>query len=91
MKSFLRGDRQKRSPRRNAVALETENERLRIYRVRPARGESIAHHTHAAGWVEVIVSGSNSAPGSSSWRAAGSANSLTASDAPLEIVELEPK
>jgi len=73
-------------------ALETENDRTRIYRVKLAPGESMPSHTHAAGWIEVTVTG-GSGPGSVVWHAAGSASPLrvVAGSAPLEIVEIEPK
>jgi predicted metal-dependent enzyme (double-stranded beta helix superfamily) len=72
--------------------LETENDRVRIYRVKLAPGESLESHSHNTGWVEVTVTGRNK-PGSSAWHAAGEQHALTvgAADPPLEIVELEPK
>jgi len=72
--------------------LETENDRVRIYRVRLAPGESLESHSHNAGWVEVTVTGPDK-PGSSAWHAAGQQHSLTvgAADPALEVVELELK
>ena len=54
-------------------ALETENDRVRIYRVKLAPGESLTAHTHAAGWVEVTVSG-GAGLGFFAWHAAGHPN-----------------
>ena len=68
--------------------LETENDRVRIYRVRLAAGESLPAHTHAAGWIEVTVTG-GSGPGAYLWHGAGESSPLRGG--PVEIVELEPK
>lgn len=65
--------------------LETENERVRIYRVKIAAGESVPSHTHASGWLEVIVSGAK--PGSPAWHPSG--QNLPLSEG--EVVEIEPK
>jgi hypothetical protein len=72
--------------------LELENDRVRIYRVKLAAGESLASHTHNAGWLEVTVSG-GAGPGAYLWRDASVAGPLKvpAGAAPLEIVEIEPK
>jgi predicted metal-dependent enzyme (double-stranded beta helix superfamily) len=70
--------------------LESENDRVRIYRVKLARGESLPAHTHPAGWVEVTVAG-GAGSGASVWHAAGTTSTLAAADTPLEIVEVEPK
>jgi hypothetical protein len=72
--------------------LELENDRVRIYRVKLAPGESLASHTHPAGWLEVTVSG-GAGPGAYLWRGASDAGPLKvlAGAAALEIVELEPK
>jgi hypothetical protein len=72
--------------------LELENDRVRIYRVKLAAGESLASHTHNAGWLEVTVSG-GAGPGAYLWRDASAAGPLKvpAGAAPLEIVEIEPK
>ena len=67
--------------------LELENDRVRIYRIKLAAGESLASHTHNAGWLEVTVSG-GAGPGTYLWRDASVAGPLKA---PLEIVEIEPK
>jgi quercetin dioxygenase-like cupin family protein len=67
--------------------LELENDRVRIYRVKLAPGESLASHTHTAGWLEVTVSG-GAGPGAYLWHGASDAGPLKA---PLEIVEIEPK
>jgi hypothetical protein len=65
--------------------LETENDRVRIYRVKITAGESLASHTHNSGWVEVVVNGD--VPGRSIWHAAGENRPLAGG----EIVEIEPK
>ena len=68
--------------------LETENDRVRIFRVKLAPGESLESHTHAAGRVEVAVAG-----GAVLWVAGGENHTLKVPDAgrALEIVEIEPK
>jgi quercetin dioxygenase-like cupin family protein len=68
--------------------LETENDRVRIYRVKLAAGESLPTHTHAAGWIEVMVTG-GSGPGAYIWHGGGESSPLKGG--PAEIVELEPK
>jgi hypothetical protein len=70
--------------------LETENERMRIYRVKLDSGESIAAHSHPAGWVEVVVKGA-AGPGPSRWNSAGSSSVMAAGNAALEVVEIEPR
>jgi predicted metal-dependent enzyme (double-stranded beta helix superfamily) len=70
--------------------LETENNRVRIYRVKLGPGESLPAHSHPAGWVEVIITG-GAPPGTSVWHDGGTSANLSASDAPLELVEIEPK
>jgi len=72
--------------------VETENDRVRIYRVKLAPGESLQSHSHGSGWVEVTVGGGAGA-GASVWHAAGDASPFVvgANDKPLEIVEVEPK
>jgi hypothetical protein len=70
--------------------LETENERVRIYRVKLASGESLTSHTHSAGWLGVIVKG-GSGPGTFQWYGPGSPNPIVAGQSELEIVELEPR
>ena len=70
--------------------LETENDRVRIYRVKLNPGESLESHQHAAGFVEVTVTGSRE-PGASAWHATGESATLRAGEQPLELVELELK
>src|SRR5262245_28536192 len=72
--------------------LETENDRVRIYRVKLTPGESVESHSHNAGWAEVTVTGREK-PGSSTWHAAGETHPLTAAAAgpAVELVELELK
>ena len=71
--------------------LELENDRVRIYRLVLASGQSMAGHSHGHGWLGVIVKGGNAA-GSYQWHQAGSKDALTNTGAaPLEIVEVEPK
>ena len=72
--------------------LETENDRVRIYRIKLAIGESLASHVHETGRVEVTVSGPEG-PGASRWVAGGVNHSLQAPAGPpaVEVVEIEPK
>src|SRR5262249_27344480 len=72
--------------------IELDNDRVRVYRVKLGPGESIPSHTHAAGWLEVTVTG-GAGPGSNVWHGAGQTNSLIVQpgSALLEIVEIEPK
>ena len=75
-----------------AHKLESEQDSVRVYRVRLAPGESLAAHRHDAGWVGVTVRG-GSGPGTYRWYAGGSAVPLSvpAGGQALEIVEFEPK
>jgi hypothetical protein len=74
-----------------AHTLEFENNKVRIYRVVIANGQSIAGHSHGHGWLAVVVKGGSGA-GSYAWHPAASVEALTnGAIAPLEIVELEPK
>jgi hypothetical protein len=72
--------------------LETDNDRVRVYRVKLAAGESMESHMHASGRVLVSVTGSDGA-GKWSWVGAGENNPLKVppGGAALEIVEVEPK
>lgn len=72
--------------------LETENDRVRVYRVKLGPEDSMPAHVHAAGWIEIIVKG-GAGPGTFVWHGAGDAGTLkvAAGAGPLEIVELEPK
>jgi hypothetical protein len=71
--------------------LETDNDRVRVYRVKLNAGESMPMHSHAAGWLEVTVTG-GSGPGTTLWHGANESSPLKVSAiAPLEIVEIEPK
>jgi hypothetical protein len=70
--------------------LELENDRVRIYRIRLAPGESLPAHSHSAGWLSVTVSG-GTGPGTYQWHGAGSANTVRAEQTALEVVELEPR
>jgi hypothetical protein len=72
--------------------METENDRVRIYRIRLAAGESMDSHAHTSGRVQVTVTGPAGA-GAWSWVAAGENYPLKAPGvgAALEIVEIEPK
>jgi hypothetical protein len=70
--------------------LETENERVRVYRIKLAPGESLPAHRHSSGWIAVTVAG-GTGPGSFQWYAAGASNPLTAGPSGLEVVELEPR
>ncbi len=70
--------------------LELENDHVRIYRLRLAAGDQQTRHTHHAGWIAVTVSGGLGA-GTVDWHPAGTSNPLSAGQAPLEVVEIEPK
>ncbi len=70
--------------------LETENDRVRIYRIKLAPGESMPSHHHTAGWLAVTVTG-GPGPGSYRWNAGGTDNPVTAGASAVEIVELEPR
>ena len=65
--------------------LETENDRVRIYRVKIAPGESLPTHIHASGWLEVVVNGAK--PGTPTWHPSGQNQPLSEG----EVVEIEPK
>jgi quercetin dioxygenase-like cupin family protein len=71
--------------------LETENERVRIYRIKLATGESMESHSHVSGHVEVTVSGP-AGRGNAVWVAAGENRVIKdpAGNA-MELVEIEPK
>ena len=68
--------------------LELENDRVRIYRVKLAPGESFASHKHAAGWLGVTVAG-GAGPGTYQWHGAGDGNPLNSGQSVFEMVELE--
>jgi len=72
--------------------LETENGRVRVYRIGLAAGESMDSHIHSSGRVLVTVTGPAGA-GAWSWVAAGENHPLKmpAVGAALDIVEVEPK
>lgn len=72
--------------------LETENEKVRIYRVKLEAGEPLESHAHTSGYVEVTVTGPGGA-GSSSWFAGGENHPLKApvTGTSVELVEVEPK
>jgi quercetin dioxygenase-like cupin family protein len=74
-----------------AHTLELENNRVRIYRIVLASGQSIAGHSHGHGWLGVVVKGSTGV-GTYQWHAAGSREAFSnTGTTPLEIVEIEPK
>jgi quercetin dioxygenase-like cupin family protein len=71
--------------------LELENDKVRIYRVVLANGQSMAGHSHGHGWLSVAIKGGE-APGSYRWHPLGSTEALSnPGTSPLELVELEPK
>jgi hypothetical protein len=72
--------------------LDSENERVRIYRVKLAAGESLESHTHATGRVEVSVYGPGGA-GKWAWVAGGENRPVKVpTEGPaVEFVEVEPK
>jgi hypothetical protein len=71
-------------------ALDIDNERVRIYRIRLEPGDSIPVHTHPRPWVSVTIVGPP-APGASAWHEPGEANPIAAGTYPLEVVEIELK
>jgi len=73
-------------------ALERENERVRIYRVKLATGESLESHTHATGRVQVSVAGPDGA-GKWAWIGGGENRPVrvSAEGPAVEFVEVEPK
>jgi hypothetical protein len=73
-----------------AHRLETENHRVRIYRIKLAPGESLPAHRHNGAFLTVTVSG-GAGPGSFEWHNDGAANSIQSGMSALEIVELEPR
>lgn len=74
-----------------AHTLELENDRVRIYRLVLASGQSMAGHSHGHGWLGVVVKGS-SGVGTFQWHPSGSRDALSNTGTlPLEIVEVEPK
>jgi quercetin dioxygenase-like cupin family protein len=72
--------------------LEIENERVRIYRVKLAAGESLESHTHATGRVQVAVAGPGGA-GGWAWIGGGENRPVRVPPAgpAVEFVEVEPK
>jgi hypothetical protein len=72
--------------------LESEQDSVRVYRVTLGPGESLASHTHAAGWMAVTIRGGAGA-GTYRWVSGGSADPLSVPPGgqALEIVEFEPK
>jgi hypothetical protein len=88
----IKGDRPGAAAAMTAThTLESENDRVRIYRVRLAAGESLQAHSHPAGYVEVTVAGSQG-PGAFAWVPAGELRPLKApAGGPMEAVEVEPK
>jgi hypothetical protein len=73
-------------------ALETENDHVRIYRLKLAPGESLASHVHSAGFLGVITHGGPAAPGTARWHGAGENIAVQASATEsMEVVEIEPK
>ena len=73
-------------------SLESENDRVRIYRVRLAVGESLEAHSHLAGYVEVVTIAGSQAPGAFAWVPARESRTLKApADGPMEVFEVEPK
>jgi hypothetical protein len=74
-----------------AHTLELENDKVRVYHVTLAAGQSMVGHSHGHGWLTVMVKGT-SAPGSFQWHVALSTDAMKNSGTvPLEMVEIEPK
>ncbi|HET9215665.1 MAG TPA: hypothetical protein VFR18_01725 [Terriglobia bacterium] len=73
-------------------SLESENDRVRIYRVRLAAGESLEAHSHSAGYVEVVTIAGSQGPGAFAWIPARESRTLKPpAGRPMEVVEVEPK
>jgi quercetin dioxygenase-like cupin family protein len=67
------------------------NARVKIARVKLEAGRTLPDHQHAAGYVSVVVRGTEG-PGTWRWHGAGeAATTLDAGKQPLEVVEVEPK
>ena len=72
-------------------AVVLSNARVRITRVKLDAGQSIADHKHQAGYVSVVVRGTEG-PGTWKWHGGAEAAASLASGAQaLEVVEVEPK
>jgi acetolactate synthase regulatory subunit len=73
-----------------AHKLELENDKVRVYRVTLAPGQSMVGHSHGHGWLSVTVKGGP--PGAFTWHDALSSDAMKNSGtSPLEMVEIEPK
>jgi quercetin dioxygenase-like cupin family protein len=72
--------------------LETENERVRVYRIKMDPGESLDLHSHAMGRVQVTVTGA-AGSGNAAWIAGGESRPLKvpSNGQAMELVEIEPK
>jgi hypothetical protein len=74
-----------------AHTLELENDRVRVYRVTLAPGQSMVGHSHGHGWLSVTIKGGGP-PGSFQWHDALSTDAMKNSGtSPLVMVEIEPK
>jgi hypothetical protein len=74
-----------------AHRLELENDKVRVYRVTLAAGQSMVGHSHGHGWLSIVVKGS-ATPGAFRWHDALSTDAMKNSGtSPLELVEIEPK
>jgi hypothetical protein len=69
--------------------VEIENEHVRVSRVRLGPGVSLPAHTHARGWLDVVIAGE--VPGSIAWHDAARPVAISGRPAGLEYVEIEPK
>src|SRR5262249_49687473 len=81
---LLRGDRSGATAFADEPAhtLELQNDRVRIYRIKLTPGESLAAHTHSAGWLSVTIKGGQG-PGAFQWHAAETVDSLRAGESGL--------
>jgi hypothetical protein len=72
--------------------LETENDKVRIYRMKLETGEAMESHAHTSGYVAVTVAGPGGT-GASSWISSGENHPLKTPVAgpAVEVVEIEPK
>jgi len=89
---ILKGDKSGAAPFPGVPGheLESENDRVRIYRIKLVPGESLPLHRHTGGWLAVTVAGGDG-PGSYRWHEGGTDSPLKANQTALEIVELEPR
>lgn len=69
--------------------VEIDNEHVRVSRITLQPGESLPSHTHARGWLDVLVTGPKR--GAPTWHGAGDKTSVASATTVFEVVEVEPK